>query len=387
MKKILLVDDEPAVLFALSEALTDRRRGIQVVTAADGREAIAALETQPVHLVVTDLRMPHVDGFELLAHLRRTHPGLPVILMTGFGTAETASRLAQSAGGALECLAKPFDVAVLKRKILDMLAQRVRGRVENISLASFLQLLEIERKTCTLHVTAGAGREGRLLFRGGKLVGAETADLTGGEAALEIVTWEQADIEIADGCPVNGPPLPGGLAFLLMEAMRLQDEQEKAAGEDEDDEIEALLAAPTAAAAGVPAADPSAQMREALERGRSVEGSLATLLAETKTGAVVAAAVGTRPVDLAAAAAGAAALAGRKTEAEERMGLRDAVEEILFTAARCTYLLRPLGTGEEYFLLMILDRRKHDLAAAQAALAAIAEAVGDRMEKVGTGIS
>src|SRR2546421_521896 len=106
MKKILLVDDEPAVLFALSEALTDRRRGLHVITAGDGREAIAVLGAQPVHLVVTDLRMPDVDGFELLAHLRRSRPGLPVILMTGLGTAETASRLGSS--GALECLAKPF---------------------------------------------------------------------------------------------------------------------------------------------------------------------------------------------------------------------------------------------------------------------------------------
>jgi DNA-binding response OmpR family regulator len=373
MKKILLVDDEPAVLFALSEALADRRRGLQVITARDGREAIAVLEAQPIHLVVTDLRMPDVDGFELLAHLRRSRPGLPVILMTGLGTAETTSRLGSS--GALECLAKPFDVAVLKRKILDMLAQRVRGRVENISLASFLQLLEIERKTCTLHVAAGAGRHGTLSFRTGKLVGAETGDLTGGEAALEIITWDQADIEISEGAPGNGPPLPGGLAFLLMEAMRRKDEQDRAE-QTGDSDLDALLAEPAAAA---PAADPSALFREALERGRDVEGALATLLAETRTGAVVAAAVGARQVDIEAAAGMAAELARSKGEVEERMGLREAVEEILLTSTRHFYLVRPLGSGEGHFLLMILDRRKSELAAAQAALALIADTLADRI--------
>jgi CheY-like chemotaxis protein len=378
MKKILLVDDEPAVRFALSEALTDRRRGMQVITAADGREAIAALEKQPIHLVVTDLRMPDVDGFELLAHLRRHHPGLPVILMTGLGTAETAARLAQGSGGALECLAKPFDVAVLKRRILDMLAQRVRGRVENISLASFLQLLEIERKTCSLHVAAGAGRDGRLYFRGGKLVGAETGGLTGGEAALEVVTWEHADIEIADGCPVTGPPLPGGLAFLLMEAMRIQDEKELAE-QTGDDDIDALLAAPASAVSAAPGADASEQVREALERGREVEGVLAALLAETRTGAVMAAAVGARQVDLQAAAEAAAELARCKGALEERLGLREVVEEILFSTDRhTTYLVRPLGAGEEHFLLMILDRRKVDLEAARRALAALAATLADR---------
>ena len=224
MKTILVVDDEPAVLFALSEALVDKRRGLQVVTAVDGREAIEVLRTEKIHLVVSDLRMPHVDGFELLAHLRRHHPSLPVILMTALGSAETSARLA--AEGALECLSKPFDVEVLRQKIADMLAQRIQGRVENISLASFLQLLEIERKTCTLSVTSGE-RQGQLFFRSGKLLGAATGDLTGTEAALEIMAWENADIEISDVCPLNGPPLPGGLAFLLMEAMRIKDEGER----------------------------------------------------------------------------------------------------------------------------------------------------------------
>lgn len=365
MKKILLVDDEPAVLFALSEALADRKRGLQVVTAKDGREAMAVLEAQTIHLVVTDLRMPDVDGFELLAHLRRNHSSLPVILMTALGTAETASHLALN--GALECLAKPFDVALLKRKILDMLSQRVRGRVENISLASFLQLLEIERKTCALHI-ASMDRRGTLSFRSGKLVAAETGDLTGSDAALQIIAWEHADIEITEGGQTTGAPLPGGLAFLLMEAMRLKDEHEMAE-QSVDDDIE-LLMAPAAKEPAVPA-DYAEPVREALDRGRRVDGALATLLAEIQTGAVTAAAVGSRSVDLEAAAAGAAELVRRKDAVEEHMGLREAVEELLVTSARHFYMIRPLGEG--LFLLMILDRRKADFAAAQSSLAAIAE--------------
>ena len=267
--------------------------------------------------------------------------------------------------------------------------ERVRGRVENIGLASFLQLLEMERKTCSLQVSAATGavsaaRDGRLFFRAGKLVGAETGELTGGEAALEIVTWEQADVEITCGCAITGPPLPGGLAYLLMEAMRLKDEQ-GLAGEIGDEDIDALLAAPAAATAAVPVAmegDLAESVREALERGRGVEGVLATLLAETRTGAVIAAAVGARRVDLESAAAAAAELAGRKDEVEAKMGLRDAVEEIHFTTARRSYLLRPLGSGEERFLLMILDRPASglaDLAAARTALAEIAETLADRV--------
>ena len=89
------------------------------------------------------------------------------------------------------------------------------------------------------------------------------------------------------------------------------------------------------------------------------------------TGAVVAA-TGSKLVDLEDAAGATAELARRKTEMEERMGLRDAVEELLVTTTRRYYLMRSVGSGEEHFLLMILDRRKADLTEAQTELEAIA---------------
>lgn len=381
MKKVLIVDDEPAVLFALSEALADRRRGIKVATATNGHEAVSILESEKVDLVVTDLRMPEMDGFELLAWLRRSFPHLPVVVMTGYH-AEHAARLDD---GALEVLEKPFDVGDLKRRVAEMLRQTVKGRVENISLASFLQLLEIERKTCTLSVTS-ADDTGRLYFRGGSLVGAETDTLSGAEAAMEIVTWEHADVEISDVCPVNGPEVEGGLRFLLMEGMRLKDERERDAprplgiAAETDAAIEALLAPETGAVRpGEEAEDPLAAaeraetIREALERGRAVEGSLATLLVETATGALLAAEIGgsgAKGVDLEVAASATAEFARQKPRVEERIGLKDAVEEVLLTSNRRYYLLRPVGSGDR-FLLLVLDRSKANLGAAQTELAAI----------------
>jgi CheY-like chemotaxis protein len=390
MKKILIVDDEPAVLFALSEALADRRRGVKVATATNGNEAVAILESEKVDLVVTDLRMPEMDGFELMAWLRRSFPHLPVIVMTAY--------LAESArlGVGVDILEKPFDLAILKKKTSDMLRQSVKGRVENISLSSFLQLLEIERKTCTLSVTSGE-HGGRLYFRGGKLVGARLAGdpsdgLEDQAAALEIVTWEHADIEIADGCPVPGPELEGGLRFFLLEGMRLKDERERHApnppgiAQETDDAIEALLSPDTGAfarPAGVDSVDPidpvdpamamerAETIREALERGRGVDGSLATLLVETASGNLVAAAIGAKGVDLEVAARATAEFARQKPRVEETIGLKDAVEEVLLTSARRYYLLRPVGSEDRMFLLLVLDRSKANLTAAQEELAAI----------------
>jgi CheY-like chemotaxis protein len=377
MKKVLIVDDEPAVLFALSEALADRRRGVKVATAANGEEAVAILESEKVDLVVTDLRMPEMDGFELLAWLRRGFPHLPVIVMTAFG-AETVSRL----DGAPEVLEKPFDVGELKRKVADLMRQSVKGRVENISLASFLQLLELERKTCTLTVTS-AEHNGRLFFRGGRLVGAETEGQDGTDAALEIVTWEHADVEISDGCPVGGPEVEGGLRYLLLEGMRLKDERERHAprplgiAQETDAAIEALLSSDAGNTVREPEEDPRAAetIREALEQGRTLEGSLATLLVETATGNLIAAAIGAKGVDVEVAAAATAELARQKPRVEERIGLKDTFEEVLLTSKRRYYLLRPVGSGSRMFLLLVLDRTRANLAAAQEGLAAIERAL------------
>ncbi|MFP5285399.1 MAG: response regulator [Thermoanaerobaculia bacterium] len=377
MKTVLVVDDEPSVLFALSEGLADRKRGLKVVTAANGREALSLLESGRVDLVLTDLRMPEMDGFELLAHLRRSHPGLPVILMTALGHAETEGRLES-----VECFTKPFDVATLKRKISEMLAQRVKGRVENITLASFLQLLEMERKTCTLSVTS-LGRKGNLYFRAGRLTGAETEDLSGQPAALEIVTWEHADIEISDAAPPGEPAVDMGLRYLLLEAMRLKDEQEGGAPSAAGFDLEETLISPLTSASASPtrpSADLSGTIGESLRRAKSIKGAAALLLAEIASGAVIGSVGGSDGVDLGSASAAAIAqLLRQKQRIAEQLGLHDPLQEVLLSTADRYYVVRALGLGEGYFLLLILDRDKANLARAQLDLVAIERDLIDRV--------
>jgi CheY-like chemotaxis protein len=359
MKTILVVDDEPSVLFALSEGLTDRRHGVRVATAANGIEAVAVLEAEAVDLVLTDLRMPDMDGFELLTFLRRNHAALPVILMTALGDADISSRLATA--GSFELLPKPFDLPDLKRKIAEMLAQSVKGRVENISLASFLQLLEMERKTCTLSIRSHhpeAGREGKLYFRAGRLIGATTGAVTGEtrgrEAALEVVTWEHADIEIADGCPPIEPEIEAPLSFLLMEGMRLKDEREQGRppepAEVEEPDLDATLI-------DVPprSRELSRLLGERLSRGKASKGVEAILLVDLAGHVLAAAGEGEkRGAEIAAAAA----------RFLRDRGLNEPLQELLATTADHYWLLR-LVAGGKRFLLLVLDRHLGNLARAQ----------------------
>ncbi|HKV10759.1 MAG TPA: response regulator [Thermoanaerobaculia bacterium] len=381
MKTVLVVDDEPTVLFALSEGLGDKKKGLKVATAGNGREAVELLESERVDLVLTDLRMPDMDGFELLTYIRRNFANLPVIIMTALGNSEAQGRLGSDSG--FEILTKPFNVPALKQRISEMLGQRVKGRVENLTLASFLQLLEMERKTCTLSVTS-LGRRGRLHFKSGRLTSAATGDLEGQAAALEIVTWEHADIEISDNVPPGEPTIETPLRFLLMEGMRLKDEQEGGVAPPdvdlEPDEVLQISAPPSSMAPNRAVPDLAARISDSLKKAKSIKGSAALLLAEIASGSVIGAVGASAGVDLGTATSVAMAqLLRQKQRVTEQLGLNDPVQEILLTSAERYYLARSLGLGDGYFLLLILDRDKANLARAQLDLVAIERDLVERV--------
>jgi len=109
VSRLLVVDDDIQMLSALEAAL--RRKGHTVETASNGLDAAAKLENAPVQAVITDLRMPGMDGLELLQHVRRTKPALPVIVLSAYGTVPTAVDAMKA--GATDFLLKPFSHSAL----------------------------------------------------------------------------------------------------------------------------------------------------------------------------------------------------------------------------------------------------------------------------------
>jgi CheY-like chemotaxis protein len=106
MKKILLVDDNPYFLTGLSMNLCFHLKNCNILTAANGRQALEIMEAIPVDLIVTDLEMPSMDGYELVASVKKKHRGVPVFVMTGNAAPETKKRLESM--GASRCMEKPF---------------------------------------------------------------------------------------------------------------------------------------------------------------------------------------------------------------------------------------------------------------------------------------
>jgi len=110
MAKLLIVDDEAGYRKVLRAIFEDE--GHDVVTASDGRAALAHLAKRKRDLIISDVRMPDIDGIALLKQAREQDPDIGVVLMTAFGTIETAREAFKL--GADDFIQKPFNNEELK---------------------------------------------------------------------------------------------------------------------------------------------------------------------------------------------------------------------------------------------------------------------------------
>jgi DNA-binding NtrC family response regulator len=120
---VLVVDDDPAVRDVLREFLMQEE--YSVATAEDGAAAIQAVKDSVIHIVITDFQLPDIDGLEIIDRLAKLDAKIIPIMMTGFGTIETAVRAMKS--GSFDFITKPFDletVAVVVRKAAEFLRLR-----------------------------------------------------------------------------------------------------------------------------------------------------------------------------------------------------------------------------------------------------------------------
>jgi two-component system response regulator PilR (NtrC family) len=127
--RILIVDDERSMREMLGILL--RREGHEVVTAENGRKAIEFLDQRPFDVVVSDARMPDIDGIQVLRHARSINPSVIAIMITAFGSADLIKGVEQL--GVTDYVEKPFNTEVLKFRIRKEL-DRKRLQQENVLL-------------------------------------------------------------------------------------------------------------------------------------------------------------------------------------------------------------------------------------------------------------
>ena len=121
--RILVAEDEPLAAMVIEDALTEY--GHTVLLAADGEEAMRLAETSGFDVLVTDLAMPRMTGWELIPRLRADRPSLPVVVMTGFLPPNGQSLLQSAGGSPLALLLKPFEIDDLTDAIARVVAAAV----------------------------------------------------------------------------------------------------------------------------------------------------------------------------------------------------------------------------------------------------------------------
>jgi DNA-binding NtrC family response regulator len=107
--RVLVVDDEDTLRTVLSQEL--KGEGYDVETAADGQLAIDTLKEKQFDLVLLDIKMPNVSGFEVLKYIKQDHPSLKVIMLTGF--ADLKNAIESKKLGAEDFVSKPYDLVDL----------------------------------------------------------------------------------------------------------------------------------------------------------------------------------------------------------------------------------------------------------------------------------
>lgn len=230
MIRVLIVDEDTEQARSLSRVFAKARPDVTILTARTAGAATRLMCEKSVDVLLAGLQSSERDALELISWVHEHSPDTEVFTMADAGALDPRDKRLN--GAAANHFERPLDEQAVVARLCDALNQSVRGHLDNVSLASLLQLLEMERKSCTLGVTCG-DRQGWLVVSKGVLIGARTDELQGEAAAIAIVAWPGASIAISRRPVDAGIEIHSSLGFILIEAMRMVDEAARQRGNKE----------------------------------------------------------------------------------------------------------------------------------------------------------
>ena len=226
-QKILILDDEQDLLEIYQEILARLPSQPEIRTATNGHDAIAMLENDTFSMLLVDLNMPQMDGFQILAITRRRFPTLRTVVITG-ATDEDLRGRAYRIGVDLY-MEKPKtgrEIIFFVDCIESLLQRESQGGFRGVQSKTLLDILQLEcltQNTCVLKITAAAG-EGRIWIQKGEIIDAVLEDQTGKRAIATMLGWKAGNFEVLP----YGLPRPRTIHMdyenLLMETAQTMDE-------------------------------------------------------------------------------------------------------------------------------------------------------------------
>jgi len=230
--KILLLDDNPELLEMYREILTQLPSGPEITTTTSGARAMTMLEDETFRLLICDLKMPKMDGLQVLSIVRRKYPQLRTVAMTAEPDEQFRSRA--YALGVDQFWYKPRTEQEIKMflECLESLLGRdsdsgFRG-VQSKSLVDIIQLECISQSSSVLRIT-NAQFTGKIWIQEGELIEAEAGELRGEPAFQKILSWKTGNFETLPAEPNRPRTISKSYNGLLLESAQALDESREAA--------------------------------------------------------------------------------------------------------------------------------------------------------------
>jgi CheY-like chemotaxis protein len=225
--KVLIVDDDPAVLELYRDLLAQLPSRPEIFTTTSGARALSMLKSEPFRLLLCDLKMPKMDGLQVLTIVRRRFPELRTVVMTAVHNEEFRSR-AYSLGVDLFWL-KPDtqqNMEMFLQCIESLLGRDEEGGFRGVQSKSLMDLIQMEclsQSSTVLRITRGS-LTGRIWIASGELIDAETDGARGEMAFRRILEWKSGTFENLPTEPSRERTITKPANALLLEAAQAMDE-------------------------------------------------------------------------------------------------------------------------------------------------------------------
>ena len=224
LKKVLIVDDEETLTWSMAKSLSKDKEKYEVMIANNGKEALNLLRKNKIDLVISDIRMPDINGLDLLVRIKMEHAQTKVIIMTAYGSSDVQREANRR--GSLYYIEKPFEISDIRKIILDLIGKKkgFQGKVFDVQLTDIIQMNCLGRLTTALVITWN-GEKGVIYFNEGEVIHAECGNEKGTEAFYKILSWEEGEFVSNIGFVPPVQTIQQSWEHLLVEAMRRNDDK------------------------------------------------------------------------------------------------------------------------------------------------------------------